>query len=162
MAASIHAKFESILRETFTSGLDADASLPVDWSVTSEQRVRNASSTPAITAVWSDLVPLVGGAKDIDLTALSRGNLAAALDLTGLKVYYLELWNTGANAMTFTPDGVNGYDVFGASGSLVLGANGRVIIDDPAGYEAVGAAAKVIDVAGTAVQEFWIAIGAGA
>ena len=97
-----------------------------------------SSTTPPVTKVWSDSVPLVAGAKTLDLEALVNANLPNVTFL-GLKVQILVFENPAGNALiTISSGAANGYDIGGASSSWGIGAGGQLILllnetapDDP-------------------------------
>lgn len=125
-------------------------------------KVLNATSTPAVTKGWQDQVALSGGAVTIDLTALALTGLTS-VDFTGLKVQAVKIKVSASatGAMTFVPGATTGYNIFGASGSLVLPPGGVAVIYAPEGWADVGAGAKNIDVSGTGTETFWIEMVAG-
>lgn len=109
-----------------------------------------ASTTPAVSAAWSDRITLTAGAATIDLTALTRGNgTLAALSMSGLKVVLIKIFAATANTavVKFTNGAANGYNIFGAAGGDVsVPAGGMLMFYGYTGLAAVSATVKNIDV----------------
>lgn len=129
----------------------------IDWFLNWD-----ASTTPDIDSVYHETLALVAGALTIDLTALVRSD-EANLSLSGKAVYGYAIHNKGANQMTFTKAGANGYDLFTATGGTIIRAGAVAANTAPAaaGFGTIGGSAKDITVAGTGTQTFDIVLWAG-
>ena len=122
----------------------------------------NSTTTPPATKVWSDNVPLVAGAKILDLQALVNANLPN-VDFTGLKVQVLMMSCPSANtgAITITSGALNGYDIGGAAMSYALDPGGTLVLLLRDTAPDVAAADSEIDFAGTGTEPFDIILVAG-
>jgi hypothetical protein len=113
-----------------------------------------ATTTPAVTDVWSKTVTLSAGASTIDLTVLDNGDLAN-LDLTGKKVYYAHVKAAAANTadLTIGVGATNGYPFpgVGSSDTVDLGAGDEMLFRLLTST-AVSSTVKTIDAASTDVD----------
>lgn len=104
-----------------------------------------------------DIYALVTGAKTIDLRALyTVGNGTG--DANGLKLQGMYFKNLGANPMTIVGGASNGYDLFGASGSLAVPAGGVFSMSFADASPDVSDTDKTIDISGTGSQTFELAM----
>lgn len=146
-----------------TTGLNASSRV-VTWSAFNKTASLTASTTPPVTKVAGGTVALSGGAKTIDLTALtSLGANGYTEDMTGLKVqsFYFENPSTNANVISATFGASNPYNLSGADWKLTLSPGQSILLYGNDATPDVAAGAKNIDFAGTAVQPFKIQIVAG-
>ena len=149
MAVTATLSMGLIARDTLAAALDLASNPVITHELTvADRSTLNASSTPAVTAAWSDTVALSGGSATIDLSSLSLGATLTALDLTGLKVQGFVFQSKAANTDTVTiVDGAsNGYNLFGdSSGQVTLSPGGAVSFYAPEDLPDVGSGAKTID-----------------
>lgn len=113
----------------------------------------NSGSTPPATLVSAYEKAMSAGTATIDLTALpqSGGLAGSTASATGLKLQALLVKNKSTNtgAITITKGGSNGYQLAGATFTIVLKPGqwflffGNDLADD------VGSGAKNIDISGT-------------
>lgn len=148
---------KTLTKETFATGMDPEGvnrTTELDHSLGTDDAL-NSSSSPAIRQTWSKRVQLSGGAFDIDLTALDRGNLPN-LDLTGFKLQTLivKAPTTNTSHVVIKPDAVNGYDVFGVSGLMNMFAGMTLGIQGNAKLGTIGASAKIIDLSSSDADAF--------
>lgn len=136
----------------------------LDFSPKDFQIDLNNNTSPLIDNVYAAVLTLTTGALTIDLTALVWNDTKLAnLDLTGKKIYGYYILPLGANTMTFVEGASTGHTMFPATNGLVVGGGGSspVMQYYEAGYAAVSASVKQIDVSGTGAETFLFAIGAG-
>lgn len=159
MAVTVSYQLKATVTETLPNNIDsaADASRVITHSSFDLSGTLNASSTPPATSVAEQLVPLVAGAKTIDLRALTGTN-GASVDGNGLRVQIFRVKNTGANAMTFAKGASNGYDGFGSAFSLTVAPGAAVEIFGNDGGSDIGSTNKTIDVTGTSTQAFQLSV----
>ncbi len=116
------------------------------------QELDGTTAVPVSKCAYFDAA-LVGGAKSIDLSALTGANAVSVVG-TGLKAQALLLLNpsTNENSLTFTAGEANGYAVAGADWKLTLqpGQWALLFLNDLAPDVAVDA--KTIDIAGTGTE----------
>jgi hypothetical protein len=116
------------------------------------------SATPSPATVYSgNVYALVTGAKTIDLRALYTV-AGGEGDGNGLKVQGMFFKNLGANNMTIVAGASNGYEIFGASGSVVVPPSGWLCMFFNDASADVAAGDKEIDVSGTGSQTFELAL----
>lgn len=137
--------------ETLTLGLDlaTDPTFPHKFGNT--KLTLNASSTPAVSKVFSDTVSLSSGTVTLDLTSLAGPN-STTIDGTGLKVQAIEIANPSTNtaAVVVAPASSNGYNLAGdGSEQITVADGGRVGMYMPEGSPDIGASAKDIDITST-------------
>ena len=122
----------------------------------------HATSTPAVSKVWSDRVALVAGAKTLDLQALVNDNLPN-VDFTGLKiqVWMLSVPESNSGAITMTVGAANGYDFSGGDGKVTLVPGASMVMTANNNLSDVAAADSELDFAGTGTEVFDILIIAG-
>jgi hypothetical protein len=139
--------------ETLESNVDLSSDKTVSFNGLDTVRTLNETSTPPVAKGSYQDIPLVAGAKTLDLAALVGAN-SAAVNGTGLRVQTIKIRNkaTNANAMTIAKGASNGYDGLGANFSITLvpGAEMLVLLND--GGTDIGATNKTLDVAGTLTQ----------
>lgn len=122
MAAAVTAHYDLRLEAEETLALSQDL-VPGETEFTHDttettRGTLNATSTPAVTKVWSDSVTLVAGAATLDLTSLT-GPAGASVDFTGLKVHLVKLACPSSNTAGITVDrgASNAYNLFGEDNS---------------------------------------------
>ncbi len=119
-------------------------------------------TTPPVTEVWSDTIPLVAGAFTIDLEALVGSNLPV-IDMTGLRVQVFQFScpEANGNLMQITAGAVDGYDLGGPSMNwrVLPGDTMLLVLNDNA--PDVAPTNSQIDIAGTGTDIFEILIAAG-
>ncbi len=108
----------------------------------------NSASTPPATQVAEFLLTLSSGTATIDLRNLVGTN-GGAIDGNGLKVQIIRVKNLGANPMTFSEGGSNGYALADFT-VLPTPAHVQFFFGDQSPDIAAGD--KTIDVAGTLAQ----------
>lgn len=93
------------------------------------------------------------GAGTIDLAALTGTNGATVVG-TGLKVQAFSFKNptTNTGAITIEAGASNGYDIFGASGLVVLPVGAMVAMYVPEGTADIAGGDKDIDISGTTTE----------
>ena len=101
-----------------------------------------------------------GGAATINLASLTGVN-GAAQDLTGKKIRWLKLKNTGSNTVTISKGASNGYTGFGSAFSLEIKGGGEATIYCAGNGVAVAAGVRTLELAGTGTDSFSFAVGAG-
>lgn len=159
MTGTLKYEFKATATEIVDLGTDYGADPAIDWSLAVTRGTLKADSTLQCDELWSDQIALAAGAHTVDLTSLAKGNLPT-LDLTGSKISFVRIQNPAGNAaMTFTAGASNGYDLFGASWSIVLSA-GDEFMALVNSAPTVAAMAAEIDVAGTGTESFNILIAA--
>lgn len=112
-----------------------------------------------VANVASDKLALTAGAATIDLTAVPGS--VSTQDLTGLKVQWIMLHNSGTAVMTISPGATNPYPLFGTGNSVELPAGGRLMMFFNETLPDVAAAVKDIDIAGTGTDVLNYVISAG-
>lgn len=118
----------------------------------------NEVITPTPATIFSGKkYALIAGALSIDLRTLRTVGGGSA-DGNGLKVQALFIKNLGANVMTFVGGASNGYLIFGTSGSVQVQPGGSLCLYTNDGSADVDGTHKIIDVSGTLVQEFELAL----
>lgn len=152
----------SLTSPLIKGGITATEVLSDDSLSTSAKSVQHTqfdeSVTPSPATMTSQKVyTLSTGAATIDLRAL-YGAGGSVQDANGLKVQGIFLKNLGANVMTFTAGASNGYEIFGASGSVAIQPGAFLAMSFNDGSPDVAAGDKTIDVAGTGSQTFECAI----
>lgn len=151
---SVRAKISSRLDvvETLTDAL-ATRDNTVTFDGASSERTIHATSTPAATKVAAFTKALTAGAATIDLTTLVGTN-GAAVNATGLKLQAAKFINpsTNANAITIEAGASTGYDIFGASGLVVLAPGQEILFFGNEATVEVSASLKDIDISGTGTQ----------
>lgn len=125
-----------------------------------------AATTVPVTKTYSDTIPLVVGAYDINLAALP-GPEATTIDFTGLKVQLVKIICPASNTLPilFDAHAVNGYNLFGADNAsaeqVEVMPGGKLMIYHPNNAEDVAAGVRVVDVSGTGTESFSIILVAG-
>lgn len=119
----------------------------------------DADSDPDASAVAAVKQAMTAGAATLDLTAVPDIQ-GGTVDLTGLKIRHILLYNPSDNAITVSEGASNGYALNGGN-DIVVGAGCRVQMDLLDTQPAVAAGDKELDLAGTGTDELWIAILAG-
>jgi hypothetical protein len=116
MSVDLKYKMVAEAQETLALGLDNVENPVVAHKLGDFAATLTASSTPAVTKVFSDTIALAAGTAAIDLAALA-GPMSTTVDFTGLKVQIIQLacptGNTGGITVAKT-DVVTGYNLFGA------------------------------------------------
>jgi len=109
-----------------------------------------ASSDPPVSKVAGFLVTLADSAGEIDLTALTGTN-GATVDATGLRLQALliEAASDNSAVVNIAPGAANGYDLFGASGSVDIAAGAAIAAFLNDAGSNVGASECILDLAGT-------------
>ena len=163
---TVGAKYDMLLQvtEAVALGLDLAGDASFVHEIASTAGRLSSATTPAISAAFSDDIPLSGGAFTLDLAALTRGSELSALDMTGLKVQAFLIRAKAANGALITvTDGLtNGYLLFGdAAGQVTLDPGDAVMMLFNESLPDVGGSAKTIDFAGTGTDAFEIIIVAG-
>lgn len=162
MSVTVKYKFQATVIETL--GSNTDSASATRRKVIHDQfdefgTLTSATSVP-VTTVAEAVVALSGGAKTIDLTALTGTN-GATVSMSGLKVQIFRFKNLGANQMTIVGGAANGYLLWGASGSVIVPAGGIVQFFGNETLADVDGTHKNIDVSGTAAQTFELTVIAG-
>lgn len=156
MAVSVQVGMKFRITETLTQDGASSPKIIYDaYGISSETWEAGTANHP-VTKVSVDSVPLVAGAKTIDLSALVGTN-GAAVDGTGLKVQgvWLENPSTNTGKMTFVEGASNGYRLMDdASWRIVLKPGQKTMIDLYDTSPDVAAADKTIDVTGTGTESF--------
>jgi len=139
-------------------GITATEVLADESLATSARSVQHTAFDESVTPdpatiISLDLYTLATGAATIDLRALYTVAGGTA-DGNGLKVQAFYFKNLGANIMTITEGGSNPYEIFGASGSVVVQPGGGFSMDFQDASPDIGASDKEIDIAGTGSQTF--------
>lgn len=153
VTATIRRFFQAV--ETRTLGLDFAGDLSVTHTLGLTDLALSATSTPAVTAVWSDSITLSAGAASIDLTAMTSGSgEIAAVDFTTKKVHALIASCPAANTafVEIKPGATNAYEPFGATNTVDLHPGGMVMLYQPEILADVSATVKSIDLASTDVD----------
>lgn len=160
MAVSCVWAMTASVTETLADGSLGSSANSVQHTAFNEGATINASSTPPATKVAEAVVALSGGAKTVDLTALTGTN-GATIDMSGLKVQIIRIKNLGANAMTFVEGASNGYELMGNAWSVILASGQVLMLYGNDATPDVAAGAKTIDVTGTTTQTFELTVVAG-
>lgn len=152
-----------VLPASYAGGAAEDADRVVNikgWGVNTVLR-STASPSPAPVAILAKEYTIASSEATIDLTAApitgaeSGGAPAATEDLTGknlIACLFSTVRSSGTNAATITvkAHATNGYDLFGASGLVILPADSVVLLSvKTGGRDAVGASDKIIHLTGT-------------
>lgn len=154
MSVEATVKLSINVEETLVTGVDDVEQPTLTHSGFSTTKKLNSTTTPPATKTYSDTVALVAGAKTLDLTSLV-GTGGATITMLGLKLQALKIKNAAGNgALTITGGASDGYNLFGAAGSMVLGAEEEVCCLYNDTKDDVAAGDKNIDFAGTGTQEF--------
>lgn len=161
MSISAVYKLGLLVKEVRAQNLDLAANPTVVHKLTTEiEGTLTSSTTIPATKVFSDTIPLVAGAKTLDLTALTSGDKTE--DFTGLKIQLALFVNLGTNVMSFKAGASNGYNIFGASGVVELKPGGAVLyLGNDVLPDVANGSADEIDVAGTLVESFEVILVAG-
>lgn len=159
MKATYNMKLEAL--DTIVLGLDLAANPNVTYGIPelNSGQMSDASAVPADSA-WGDTRALVAGADSVNLAALARGALAT-LDLTGKRLRAVKVVADpdNADALAFTPGAANGFVGFP---EFTLGpGEGAMFVFASDDKDAVGAANRTVDVAGTGTDAYSIVIVAG-
>lgn len=154
MAVTCDYAFKLTGTETLTN-VDGVTTATLVHDAFNETGSLSASTTPAVTMVYDELVALTAGAYTIDLTSLTGSN-GAVQDGTGLRVQMIRVKNLGANAMTFSEGASNGIAL--ACGTFVVPASGITQMYLADASPDIAAGDRTIDVAGTGTQTFEISI----
>lgn len=134
-----------------------------DATLASTQRTVNHNQfdetiTPSPATIFSgNVYALVTGALTLDLRVLHTV-AGGTGDGNGLKVQGFFFKNLGANTMTVTTGGTNGYTLLGASGLAVVQPGGSVAAFHNDASADVSGTVKTIDVTGTGTQTFEFAV----
>lgn len=164
MAETNTCQYSSIVTglQTLDTGISSSASdNTVRHNVINTFQTLNASSTVPVTKmIWVNQA-LSGGAKTIDLTALTGTN-GATVDFTGLKVQVAKFKNPSGNAaMTVKFGGTNPYNLLGASWTLILLADQEITLYLADAAPDVAGGAKTIDLSGTGSEVLEVQLFAG-
>lgn len=169
MAASVSAQFNAGLEvtEVVAYGLD---NVPDPSSVHSfgpDNATLTATSTPAVTKVFSDTIALAAGAGTLDLTSLA-GPASTTVDFTGLKVQIVKLKTPASNSGSIIvehKDAATGYNLFGddnnSDESIEVPPGTVLIFIYNEALADVGANAKDLKFAGTGTDGMQIMLVAG-
>jgi NAD/NADP transhydrogenase alpha subunit len=160
MSVSVNYAANVTVQETLETNPDSSSASQrvVTHSLFNSSHALNGSSTPPATKVAAFKLALVAGAGAIDLTALVGTN-GAVVDGTGLKVQAIKVKNVGANALTITKGATNGYALAGASMNISLLQNQEVTLYGNDATPDVASGVRILDLAGTLVQESqWIIV----
>lgn len=155
MSVAVTYESKCTVLETLEANID---SLGSDKQVTHNQfntaQSLTGSTTPPVTKVAAAVVPLVAGAKTIDLTALTGTN-GVTVNGTGLKVQILKFKNKSdsANEMSIEPGETNGYDLGGSDMKVTLQPGQEVTLYGNDASPDIGASDKTLDLVGTLAQE---------
>lgn len=130
----------------------ADNSLTIDGLKTTASLGVASSPPPAVDAAGT--ATLSGGALTLDLRALADEDTGTVVDGNGLKVqmYKFKAAAGNANPITITAGASNGYELFGASGSLTLHPGDEVLVKCTETKPDIDATHKTLDLAGTGSQ----------
>lgn len=124
-----------VLPDVYVPGAKSNAEQTVYMSDFAVQDSLTPTTTPAPVAILAESVVIPGGGSySLDLTAakivgaLSGTAPAATEDLTGKKLFYIELHTGATNAavVNVAAAGVNGYDLFGAGNDIDLPKNSHM------------------------------------
>lgn len=170
MAAAITAHYDVKLEVDETLALSQDlaageTTFTHETTLTTRDTL-NASSTPAVTKVFSDSLNLSGGAATLDLTALT-GPASVTVDFTGLKVQLVKLACPTANTGGITVDrgATNAYNLFGEDNSsaeqveILPGCSMLMFNNDKVAD--VSATVKNVQFAGTGTESIEVMLVAG-
>lgn len=134
--------------ETLDSGVDNESgstTLTHGWDTSGT--LRSDTTVPA-TKSWSDTRSLTAGTDSLDLTSLSRGNLAA-VDCTGLRVQLFKITAASANtaSIVLAQGDTNPYFVMGATGgTITIPAGSTALFHYPDKLADVSSSAKALKV----------------
>lgn len=160
MAANAQLRFGGAIREIGAVGPNV-GSTSISWSLIDQVITLSGTTNPAVDDVWARRLALTAGALTLSLVALEAEGMDAK-DWTGKNIYGWVIRNLGASEMTFTAAVTNGYPLFGdAAGQVTIPAGGMMQGYIPAGLDAVSATVSDVDIAGTLVEQFDIALIAG-
>ncbi len=158
MTVSLTFDFRAAAVETLSTALDFASNPDITTQIlqegTASLGVLNASSTPAVSRVWSDSVGLTAGALTLNLAALSRGAELAALDLTGLKVQFIKIFSKSANtsSITMSTGASNGYAINLATRVLEISPGECMMFKRNESLPDVASGARTIDFASSDVD----------
>lgn len=151
----ITATFDSTVNVTEKTTNSLDPTLPngQTGTVKSGRSYNFTGSGPVATKAFHGTVPLVAGALTLDLTALVDPTIADPIDMTGLKLKFLQVIadSGNANAITIAPGASNGYTGWVGADGLSLNASDQEMLVRNAGI-AVDSTHKTLDLAGTGTQ----------
>lgn len=123
MQITLRSQSQVVLPDSYVPGSSSDDKQTVHVDDYKVQDSLRSTSTPAPTELLSREITIAGGAVEIDLTNAKivgavdgGGDPAATEDLTGAKVFYLELHTDSGNAaaINVAPSASNGYELFGS------------------------------------------------
>lgn len=169
MAASATAAYKAGLEvtEVVAYGLDNFPDSSSVHSFGADSATLNATSTPAVTAVFSDTIALAAGAGTLDLTALA-GPSGTTIDMTGLKVQILKVKTPSSNSGSIIiehKDAATGYNLFGddnnSDESIEVPPDTVLIFIYNEGLADVGAGDKDLTFTGTGTDGMQMMIVAG-
>lgn len=153
--------------EELDLALDQTGDPTITHSISGGRSLLTGDTTPAVTEVWSDDIPLVAGVHTIDLRALTDrkgpGGVAVDKDFDGLKIILVKIVAADDNAahLVFKKGATNGYNLFGGTTWFAIPKGGSYLAYLKAGLAAVSATVKTIDVTGTGTDSFKIILVAG-
>lgn len=168
MAAAVELTyaFTGTVKETIGLSHDYGSDPPFTISLGDHAATLTATTTPAVTKVYSARITLAAGAATADLTVLvdSKNDL---LSFTGLKVQFVKLAcpSTNTVGITVSKGDSNAYNLFGADNAssesveVMPGAVMMFYHDDE--LEDVDATHKAIKFAGTGTEYIDVLIVAG-
>ena len=163
MAVEVKHAMGASVQETLALALDLVSTTPTvaHLSIPAPTTL-NASSTPPVTKVYSDTLPLSGGAVTIDLMTLV-GAMGSAVTFDGLKVQFAYFYNpVGNNTMTIEEGDANPYQIFGSAAGLVVLHEGCTSMQTWYDQlEDADATHSDIKITGTGVEEINVVLVAG-
>lgn len=147
--------------ETNVGGLSSTARSVTHNGYNSSRTINSGSAQPA-TKVASFEKDLSGGAATIDLTSITGTN-GATVNLNGLKVqaFKVKAKSANANPITLTEGASNGYELLGASWTIILQPSQEVLVWGHDSTPDVSGTTKTIDMSGTDTQGVEIIVVAG-
>lgn len=160
MSVSASIRIAGGVSETLATGVDASVSPTIRQTGFDLSATLNASSTVPATKVAFDSTALTAGAYTLDLTS-TVGTLGSAVDMTGLKVQFVLIKNTGAARLTIVQGASNPYNMGGASFTYCIEAGQVMGFYGADANPDVSGTAKNIDISGTGTNAFNFLVVAG-
>lgn len=160
MSVSASLRIAAGVTETLETGVDASSSPTIRQNGFDFSSTISATSTVPATKCAFDSAALVAGAYTLDLSN-TVGTLGATVDMTGLKVQFILVKNTGSNRITMSQGGSNPYNLGGASFTIPIEAGQTIGLYGADVNPDVASGAKNIAFAGTGTDTFNFIVVAG-